>query len=149
MEELLKTLATGFSAAITEQAPIVVGIVVAALLAAVGKTIALTKKLGKTLAAIAEAKLEVMAAEAEKERIAALAAVRIVEAKTAPAIRVASDMKKEMAISQAEDLLGKAVEHMPDAVEAAHAAEKRLSAAPEDVTAPEMPSVKLHGVPKP
>jgi hypothetical protein len=149
----MQPLVALFAEAVKTQAPVVMGMLGAAFLAGVTAIIMLAKKVAKAGRSIVEAKLAVMQLEAEQERIkavaeterqriAALAAVRIVEATGRPAIKVASDVKKDMAIAQAADLLGEQTDEMPDAIEEAHAAELHRSLLPDAVTSPEMPSVK-------
>jgi hypothetical protein len=120
----------------------IIGALVAGVVLAIGTTFSFYKKFMAAKEARLEAETQLVIAQAEQARIAALAAVRIVEATGRPAIKVASDVKKDMAIAQAADLLGKKIDQMPEAIEEAHAAELRRSLSPEAVTEPEMPAAK-------
>lgn len=144
MDEITQVVLDGFRDAAVKQTPVLVALIAGFVVASIGAVFNLLRKLGKTAAAIAEAKLDVLFAEAHQQRIAVLASVRIVEAVTSPRLPIRGADKKQLAIAHAADLLGHPVPDLPHLVQVAWQAEHERDSYAGDDTPAETPDAKRH-----
>jgi hypothetical protein len=163
LKPLIDPMLAGFREAAVQQTPVVVGLIAAAAVAAIGAIIKLLMRAGKVAKAYAEALLDRQAAEAEvmriaaaaqieKARLSAKAGVLIAEARSAEALPAKGLEKKMIADVEAarlfasDGVVGDAIKKLPELVQEAWAEEQvRKSLSPDAPTPLESPAAKRRG----